>query len=530
MTSEALPEPGASPIRTLGATAAGLAALAAFGQAFVVFREIYTAARTGTSADLDALLVALVVPTVAVSILSSSTQAALVPAVVAARAARGRDAGRALAAAVLWSVVGIAVLVAILIWLFSEAAIAISGPGIDAAGRQNARSFVPILLPLVMFAPAGTLLGAVCQVHGMFRAIALSWIGGPVASLMVTIALWDAWGVGALAVATSADAVVTLLILAVALMLRGELPLPRRGIHIDELSGFVKHAAPLAVGSSVLQLNLVADRAVASLLATGAVSALRYGERIVRAPISILLPAWSTTFYPTIARTGVDPDDRALGRTASEALRFVIATFLPLSIAAVALAPMVVALAYQRGAFDEAATIQTAGVLAALAPLILLFLVSPILSGAHNARRRGGLLARNAIVNAISNLVLNLAFGLALGVAGVALSTSVTSWVLAIYLAIKLRDLEPDFDLGAVGRVALRSFVASLVPAIPLAVLAWGLRPQLDVVGLLLVLVLATIGGAGAYLATARILRLREPWIVATAIGKTARARLGHAS
>ena len=530
MTSEVLPEPAASPMRALGATTAALAALAAFGQAFVVLREVFTAAQTGISADLDALLVALVVPSVAVGILSSSTQAALVPAVIAATSARGSAVGRALAGAVVWSVIGVAVLIAVLIWLFTGAAIVISGPGIDAAGQETARSYIPILLPLVVLAPAGTLLGAVCQVHGLFRPIALSWIGGPVAALVVTIVLWDTWGVGALAVATSADAAVTLVILVGALLLRGELPLPRRGVQIDELSSFIRHAAPLSIGSSVLQLNLLADRAVASLFATGAVSALRYGERIIRAPISVLMPAWSTTFYPTIARTVVGPDNAALSRTASDSLRFVVATFLPVSIATMALAPMIVALAYQRGQFDAAATIQTSGVLAALAPLILLWLVHPILNGAHNARRRGGLLAWNAIANAIANLVLDIVFGLAFGVAGVALSTSITGWVLAGYLARRLRDLEPDFDLGLVRRVAVRSLAASLLPAIPLAILAWIVRPALDTAGLFLVLTAATIGGAATYLVAARRLGLREPWIVATAIGRAARARIRVAS
>jgi putative peptidoglycan lipid II flippase len=530
MTSEAIPGSSASPLRALGATAAFLATLAAFGQAFVVLREVYTAAQAGISADLDALLVALVLPSVAVGILSSSTQAALVPAVIAATRARGRDAGRALAAAVLWSVVGVALLIALLIWLFAEAAIAISGPGIDPARQETARSYIPILLPLVVLAPAGTLLAAVCQVQDRFRAIALSWIGGPVAALVVTLSLWDTWGVGALAWATTADAVVTAVILVAALALRGELPLPARGVKLDELYAFARHAGPLSIGSSVLQLNLLADRAVASLIAAGAVSALRYGERIIRAPTSILMPAWSTTFYPTIARTGVDPDDTALSRTASDALRFVVAAFLPLSIATMAMAPMIVALAYQRGQFDAAATIETAGVLAALAPLILLWLVHPILSGAHNARRRGGLLAWNAIANAVANLALDIVLGLAFGVAGVALSTSITGWVLTGYLALRLRDLETDFDLRGVGRVAVRSLAASLVPAIPLAVLSWVVRPSLDAVGLLLVLTAATIGGAAAYLLASRFLGLREPWIVATAVGAAARARLRPAS
>jgi putative peptidoglycan lipid II flippase len=529
MSDEPMATPAGSSVRAVGATAAVLAAVATVGQAFVVLREVFVAAEAGTSASIDALFVALVAPTIAMSLLSSSTQAALVPALIDVHARRGREAGRRLAGAILAGVLGLGLLAALLIGLFVDATIAITGPGLSAASRLMAQSLVPILLPIVLLAPAAAILTAACQVHGLFRAISASWVAGPVVALIVTLALWRQAGVGALALATTADAFATLVVLAVALALRGVLPLPGRGVERRDVSRFARHAAPLAAGSSVLQLNLLTDRAVASLLSTGSVSALRYGERIVRTPISILLPAWSTAFYPAIARTVADVDTPAIGRTASEALRYVVAAFMPVSIATIALAPLIVSFAYERGAFDAAATMTTAGVVAGFAPLILLWLVHPILNGAHNARRRGGLLARMALVNAVSNTVLNVMFGSVFGVAGVALSTSVAGWAVVVLLTRKLRELEPDFDLGPVLRVGVRSFAASLVPAAPIAAVFWLVRPVFDFPGELIALVLSTLAGAFVYMAMTRLLRLEEPWMAVAALVRFARARLGTA-
>lgn len=527
MNDEPVAAPAGSSVRAIGATAAILAAVAALGQAFVVLREVYVAAEAGTSADIDALLVALVVPTIAVSLLSSSTQAALVPALIDLHARRGREAGRRLAGAILAGVLGVGLLAALLIGLYVDAAIAITGPGLSAASRQTAQSLVPILLPFVLLAPAASILAAACQVHGMFRTISASWVAGPVVALIVTIGWWHEAGVGALALATTADAAATLIVLAIPLAVRGLLPLPGRGVERGDVSRFARHAAPLAAGSSVLQLNLLTDRAVASLLSTGAVSALRYGERIVRTPITVFLPAWSTAFYPAIAQSVVDEDTSTMGRTASEALRYVIAAFMPVSIATIALAPLIVSFAYQRGAFDATATATTAGVVAGFAPLILLWLVHPILNGAHNARRRGGLLARMALLNAVSNTVLNVVFGSLLGVTGVALSTSVAGWAVVVMLTRKLRDLEPDFDLGSVVSVGVRSLAASLVPAVPIAAMSWVVRPALDFSGQFIVLAVATIAGAIVYLVMARLLKLQEPWVAMAALARLARARLG---
>jgi putative peptidoglycan lipid II flippase len=512
-------------MRALGVSAALLALISALGQAFVVVREVYVAAQEGTSAQLDALLIALVAPTVAVSLLSSSTQAAMVPALIDMLARGGRTAASRLAGVILTAIIAGGVVAATIIVLFADVAIAVSGPGLDGPQRREAAGFLPIVVPLIFLAPAASLLAAVCQVHGMFRPIALSWIAGPVASLMATVILWDSLGLTALAIGISADAAATFIVLVLWLIRVRLLPLPGSGIQRADVTRFVRHAAPLAAGSSVLQLNLITDRAVASLLANGAVSALRFGDRIVRAPISVLTPAWSTVIYPAIARR-VQDDDDAIGKAATEALRFVLSTFLPLVFATAALAPLVVAFAYQRGAFTETATTATAGVVAALAPLILLWLVHPIVAGAHNARRRGGLLGRVAVLNAVFNLALNLLFGALFGVAGVALSTSLTGWILTLVLVWRLRVLEPGFDLGAVRSVSARAIGASALASVPLAWVCWIARPSLEPIGQFGLLAALTIVGGAGYLALARFVGLREPLIVSVALADILRTRL----
>jgi putative peptidoglycan lipid II flippase len=512
-------------MRALGTSAALLALVSAVGQAFVVVREVYVAARAGTSPELDALLIALVAPTVAVSLLSSSTQAAMVPALVDLLATRGRAAASRLAGVILSAIVLGGVVAATIIVLLGDVAVSLSGPGLDGVQRREAARFLPIVVPLIFLAPAASLLAAVCQVYGFFRPIAISWIAGPVASLVATIVLWDAVGLMALAIGVTADALATLVVLVIWLVRKGLMPVPGPGIARSDLSRFARHVGPLAAGSSVLQMNLITDRAVASLLANGAVSALRFGDRVVRAPISVLMPAWSTVIYPAIARD-VQDEEEAVGRTATDALRFVIAAFVPLTFATAALAPLLVAFAYERGAFTEGATTATAGVVAALAPLILLWLVHPIVAGAHNARRRGGLLARAAVLNAILNLVLNLAFGAVLGVAGVALSTSLTGWLLTIVLAWRLHALEPGFDLDAIRAVAARAIAASVVASIPFAWLAWFVRPRLDPIGQFELLAASTMVGAVAYLFLARLVGLREPWVVSRALARIARDRV----
>ena len=165
---------------------------------------------------------------------------------------------------------------------------------------------------------------------------------------------------------------------------------------------------------------------------------------------------------------------------------------------------------YRRGAFDAHSAILTAGVVAAFAPMLALTMIHPVVTGSHNARRRGALLGATAVINAILNIVLNLTFGLPLGVAGVALSTTVTSALLTLWLASWLGRKEEGFAVRPVLVLIARVLVASLIPAIPLAIFVWGFLPVLPLVPAVVTLVGLLLMGMVGYLAASWVLRITE--------------------
>ena len=151
------------------------------------------------------------------------------------------------------------------------------------------------------------------------------------------------------------------------------------------------------------------------------------------------------------------------------------AIFVPLAVATAALAPVIVEVAYVRGAFDERAAILTAGALAGFAPLLFLTMANSVLTGAHNARQRGVFLMMMGFLDAILNAVFNVGLGLTIGVAGIALSTSLTMGVIQFIKAWRLGSLEKAFPLGALLVVSARALGASLIVAAPIALVAWNL-------------------------------------------------------
>ena len=495
----------------IGGSAVLLAGAGVAGQAAAIVRELFVAAKVGASASLDALLVALVLPILISGIIAGSLRVAVVPAYIDLETRRGRDAAQRFIGAILtWSTIG-AVVAVLVLAATPSLGLAIAGPGLSDATRAQASDYLVLVLPIAVFAVVSNLLQAACQIAGRFTPIAIALVVAPAVSLIVTVIGWDRFGLSAVAVGMTlgfAASVAGLILFAGRARILPPITL-RAGR--EDLGEFMRHAVPLALGSAVLQFNLAADRAIATILSVGSVSILKFGQQLVIEPLGSVSSAWTTALYPALVRTGQGHSDRNLGQAATVALRYGLAVFVPLSVGVAALAPLIVDVVYQRGAFNEAASVGTAQVVVGFAPMLTLVMLQPIITGAHNTRRRGTLLGVTAVLNAISNVALNLILGPVLGVAGIALSTSITIGALLAFLTYRLATSEPDFDVRSVVSVALRAFAASLPPGIVAAWFAWSVGRGIGWPGGLASLLCAGALGLVAYLAMASFLRLDEP-------------------
>ena len=249
--------------------------------------------------------------------------------------------------------------VSVLVVVGSSLTVEIAGPGLDEQARSAAIGFVPLLAPMLVFSAASGLMGATFQIHDRMRSIALAWMAGPLASMLITVLLWGNLGLSALALAMTAQQAVEVIVL-VGLAIRfGIMPTITLRADRTESNRFLRHAMPLTISSSVLQLNLLTDRAVASLIEPGAVSALRYAEGVIRIPLNAIGPAWFAAIYPALVRASLIRGSSSFGQTAASALRYLTVIFVPIAIATAALSPVIVEVAYGRGAFDERAAILT---------------------------------------------------------------------------------------------------------------------------------------------------------------------------
>ena len=410
-------------------------------------------------------IIGIALPTTLNGIFAAGARTALVPSYVAARKTSGSDRARRVAGSILAvSIVGGFAITALL-YVAAEPIVALTGPGLDAVGRESAISYLRLLAPAALLAAISTVLWGVLQAEQRFRAIGASMVAGPLVAIIFMVLTWDRLGLESLAVSTLMGSVIMPASMLVATRHYGITPILTISPRGMGLRAFASHALPLSVGAAILQLNQILDRAIATVVQNGGVAALGFADRLIRSPITAISPAWSGAVYPAMVETVQDRTASRLGGVTVRTARYAIVAFTPISFLSAAAAPFAVSTVYSRGAFTSDDVQTVAGVVAAFAPIIAIHMTSSPVTNALNARRSSMVLLASSIVSVILNLALDVVLGLAFGVVGIALASSVTQGATLVFKATRLARLAGWLHTARGGRdrrAGMRLFSTSL--------------------------------------------------------------------
>ncbi|MYL85098.1 murein biosynthesis integral membrane protein MurJ [Desulfovibrio aerotolerans] len=256
---------------------------------------------------------------------------------------------------------------------------------------------------------------------------------------------------------------------------------------------------PTAFGAAVYQFNIVIGTLLASYLPTGSISYLYYADRLVQFPLGVFGVAVGTVALPGLSKLASSGKLTEFTATLNASLRLTLFICLPAAAGLIALADPMVRVLFGRGAFGEHAIAATAGALVAYGVGLPAFACVRPLYSAYFALSD----TRTPAITAAVCLVVYVATGLALmgstGHVGLALATSVSSWVNVAVLGVVLRR-----KLGGTwfcpGRTTLIGTLLSV--GVGFGASATADRPYLSLI---------LIGGwAVAYMGAASLLRVEE--------------------
>ena len=407
-------------------------------------RDILIAAILGAGLVADAFFVAFKLPNFFRRLFAEGAfNAAFVPLFAGRLAEDGNAVARSFAAAVLS-------VMAVFLYLFVTALqIAMPAlmygfaPGfVDQPVKFDlAIDLARITFPYLLFISLVSLLGGVLNSLGRFAAAAATPIILNIALIGALLGATPflptpghalAWGV-------AAAGVVQFLWLIFACRRAGmNFPLSRPRL-TPGVRRLLRLMLPGAVGAGVVQINLLIDIVIASLLPTGAISYLYYADRVNQLPLGVVGVAIGTALLPLLSRQLREGATQDARNSMNRGIEIALLLTVPAAAALLVIAEPIVSVLFERGAFDAATSEATAYALMAYAAGLPAYVLIKVLGPGFFARHDTTTPVKIAVVCVLVNVILNLTLIRFLAHVGIALATALSAWLNAMLLAWVLR-------------------------------------------------------------------------------------------
>src|SRR5262249_5778253 len=253
----------------------------------------------------------------------------------------------------------------------------------------------------------------------------------------------------------------------------------RDGVHIRlhgshrerYVRGALAVSAPLLISATVLQINPVVDRTMATSLGPGQVTAFELGLRLVPTAMFTALLIGPVTATWSARHQGEGWP--ALQASLTNALSAVVGFVPTIVVLGVILRGPLTSLFYEGGAYPANAVHDSSLVFAMLLLGLPAQVLAVLFATLFNVKKNTIVPMKIALWNVALNIVLNLFFLQVFGVAGIALSTSVTYTTLVIAFAIAARRRWGPLFVRIPPLVYVRSSLTAAAAAVlALAVLA----------------------------------------------------------
>ncbi|WP_395376068.1 murein biosynthesis integral membrane protein MurJ [Marinicella sp. W31] len=363
--------------------------------------------------------------------------------------------------------------------LFAPGLLNIFAPGFVDQPEQYgvAVDMLRISLPYMLLISLVALSGGILNSHGKFAIPALTPI-----LLNLSLIASAIWLRGAFDVPVKSLAYGVLiagflqLLLQVPFLLRlGMLPRLRLNFKDPYVQKVKRLMLPTLFGSSVAQVNILIDTAIATMLPlVGSISYLYYADRLMEFPLGVFGIAIATVILPKLSYDFANKQDDKLQETIRWAIGLAIIIAIPAAVALAFMAESVFITLFQYGAFDQKSTYYSSVALTFYMLGLPAFILNKVLLPIFFSRKDVKTPVKVALAVMLLNVVLNLLFVWVLWTqsfvslhVGLALASSVCAWVQMYLLYRHLRSSKilyaGTFSLSLIVRVVFAAAVMLLI-------------------------------------------------------------------
>lgn len=400
-----------------------LSLITIFSLGFGFLKEIVIANYFGAGEQVDAFLVAAIIPLSAPRILTAVIGVCFIPAYIETRKTNPEQAQNLLNFSLISIIIFFLACAAVFYWQ-TPGIISMLAPGLDEQSSTLATSLLEVMLPILLFFGLFRLSASLLNAHRSFAAPGLAVMIAPLCIIISVISFQTRLGVLSWALALTIGHALQAALLMAIIIGTGIRFRFRLNLRDPSISAFLANAFPLMCAMGVNMLIVAIDRAMASKLAEGSISALGYADKIFQLPLQVFILSIVTVMFPYASLQFLEKNKKDFKKTIQLTILMAAFVLLPITAGLIVMAQPLVSVLFQRGAFDSLDTIVTSKALIGYASGFFFVALYYILQRIFIVIRKTLFLVGLAVVNVSLKFLLNLMFMKAFGVMGIAIATT----------------------------------------------------------------------------------------------------------
>jgi putative peptidoglycan lipid II flippase len=439
--------------------------------------QVLIAALFGTGPEMDAFFTALVVPVYLQAVLLGGLSFVFIPAFVREESSGNDDDAWSLVGTFIWLIGSILLVIAGVGAFFAENIIQLSAPELPADKADLAVAMLRIMIFSVPLMGLGSLTQGVQNARNSFFWPSVATAANSLANIAVLLALYPFLEGIALAWASLGAIVVQASITITPVLRHGwKRLMPLSDTRVREMAWLI---TPFLLFGLLTRCVPLIERYFASGLPDGEISYLGYAFKISTILVALLGGGITTAIFPAMARAYNEGGETNLAEWTAYGMRLSIALALPaLAILSAVSTPMVAVL-FERNAFDRVSTINVSRILPyfILNDVVFFMLVNIVVRSLYVIKKTYTV----QIINALSAL-LYIPFAAVLvepyGYVGLALARPLYGTVVVVILTGLLIYRLPFVELGRLFRdialyitVGIATFLATWIVSEAVAML-----------------------------------------------------------
>jgi putative peptidoglycan lipid II flippase len=400
-------------------------------------RQLLAGMLFGTSSGYDAVIIALGPTDLVAGIMAGAFASVAIPLYLEEKNSNGIESAKSYARGILTFTSVFLIIFGITLLIFPAFYVKIFAPGFHGETLKLAENYLRIYSLLPLLNGWANLFGAFLRAERMFFQYAVSQFATNIFLIpaLLIFAPFMKEGAYALSLEFGTGAIAFFAYLFGRNIWK---TFPFGKISSKQLLNVLLLASPLFLSSAIATINSVVDKAFASTLEIGSVSALNYSFTIVSMINGIIMAGLLTSSLTSISESATSMDYKALNQKTAMIIEAIIKILAPITALTIVSSEWIVRIIYQRGQFTQISTMMTSSALIAYATMIITVPLTTALSNIYIAKKRTLRLTMLGLsmifINAYMDWILMMPFKQA----GIAASSSIVSFIWVLLLVYDL--------------------------------------------------------------------------------------------